>query len=551
MADAILSQADFGGGIFQDRDGPGNTFQDATNALISDAGKPYRRGGIAYHSSANAGEALLGVADVFTSRGQRTLAWGASGGGHLFRLDGSLAPQTIPAGGLVPRPQERLEVLTGAAIFTTPTNVVTAWAGSEKTAGYSTGNVTVTHGSATVTGGGGTAWTANADAGMFLSITGTAAPGIVKSVDSNTAITLTRPWAGPSAVAFAYSLGVTATVGGGALDTAQAMAVVAGRLLVGDGSRVWFTEPYQLAFDTYHELPSGAQVTGMAGLGPQTAIVFTTAGVFAISNLALDPLDALGNEQHDVSLINRDLILWGDNGIAAWAGALIAPARDDVYLLSPGGAPTPVSPGIRKRYRSYVEAGYTPGTGAVYRGHYLLPVVNGSSLIDVLVCRLDRGSAWTRWTDQAAGLAYAARAGTPGLLGITGQRVSNVTGAWTPASANKQDPGAVHNMSLTTRAYPLGPGAGKHRATRLRARYELVDAASDNPTVAATYATTDTNTASLSAVRGGGESDGTDFSVWPVNKRAQSMSFGLTTSGPAAGFTLRGLEVFVSQSGEQ
>ena len=30
-----------------------------------------------------------------------------------------------------------------------------------------------------------------------------------------------------------------------------------------------------------------------------------------------------------------DLILWGDTGIALWAGTIVAPCIDDVYLFAP------------------------------------------------------------------------------------------------------------------------------------------------------------------------------------------------------------------------
>jgi hypothetical protein len=69
-----------------------------------------------------------------------------------------------------------------------------------------------------------------------------------------------------------------------------------------------------------------------------------------------------------------------------------------------------------------VKAGYQPGLATVHRGHYFLPIVNGSTWVDTLVCRLDlERSPWTRWAGHAAGTAYAVRVGattrSPKLFG--------------------------------------------------------------------------------------------------------------------------------------
>lgn len=635
MADQILTQTDWSYGVFDDRNGPGNSVYGMSNALINDAGKPFKRGGLAYHSAPNAGETLTGLAAVNIAKGPTTLLWGDAG---FYELDGALAPVAVPnVPSAVDPPQagERLEVMSECVLWQPGGSFVGsvyAWAGSAETANHTAGMIGLTEGSATVTGVG-TSFSANVDAGMILrvgaigDVVGTA---VVKSVDSDTQLTLTRPWqwetskhtatgvaatdlltstahglaagdqiqfssltggAGLSTATGYYVIAtgltanefkLSATPGGSAIDfttdiTAATLvssvyslepirnvgapaggepvtckAVVANRLLVGSGNRVYFTRPGILDFQVgdFHEMPSGAQVTGIAGLGPSTAVVFTTAGIFTISGLAFDPIDDAGNIQHEVSHGARDLILWGDQGIAGYAGGLVVPAIDDVYLL--GTEPVPISEGIRKTYRAYVEAGHRPGTAAVYRGHYLLPIVDSSDVpVAMLVCRLDRGRAWTNWLGQANGGAVAARVGDgePALFGLTAQRVTDLTGCWTPEAANKQDPGGVHPFGLQTRAMDLGPGAQRVHVEKVRVRYRLVDAASDNPTMAFSYATTESNGVTVTALRGGGESDGTDYSVWLVNKKAERMHFGLACLLPAAELVIEEIEVFIRTAG--
>lgn len=75
---------------------------------------------------------------------------------------------------------------------------------------YNTGTITLANGSASVTGSG-TAWVANATAGMLLLREG-AVLGVVQSVNSNTSLTLVRAHEGPGITAGAYDLISTGAV---------------------------------------------------------------------------------------------------------------------------------------------------------------------------------------------------------------------------------------------------------------------------------------------------------------------------------------------------
>jgi hypothetical protein len=170
---------------------------------------------------------------------------------------------------------------------------------------------------------------------------------------------------------------------------------------------------------------------------------------------------------------------------------VIVPAFDDVFILSPDGPMQPISGsrtrtdgGIRSLYRSYVSAGYTPGRATVHRGHYWLPIVSGTTVIDVLVCRLDRGFAWTRWAGGAAGTAYTAwrtDTGAPRLLGTSGQRVTDCT-TCLDATGNTIDLGiatSIPTFTVIPGDFDMGDPPATVRQANLT--YELTTSATAYP----------------------------------------------------------------------
>jgi hypothetical protein len=295
------------------------------------------------------------------------------------------------------------------------------------------------------------------------------------------------------------------------------------------------------------------------------ALFFTTAGVWRISNLSLDAVDDAGNVQHIVEQVNKDLALWDDVGLAAWDSGLVVPAIDDVYLASPDFALRSISEGLRPLYRSYVNAGYQPGMASIHRGHYWLPILNGTTLVDTLVCRLDRptqtpsGRAiwpWTRWSGQASSPAYAAlvaeAARQPKLLGLSGTRVTNLTATLDGQGATDAD-GSNIGLTLTTNDVPLSDGT----ATKLRLRYELVSAGT--PTVTTEYSS-DQDAGAFTALTvkggqygatGGVASSGGTYSWWRVNKRRERIRFRVTFGGTITSVVMRALEVLSRPSGKQ
>ena len=159
----------------------------------------------------------------------------------------------------------------------------------------------------------------------------------------------------------------------------------------------------------FHRIPEGVRILGLQGLR-DALVVFTTGGVWILSNLSLDLTDADGNVQHRVDRFSRDLVLWGDAGIAAWEGGLVVPALDDVWVMSYGvasEAPVPfqrVSEPISRLYREYVANGYVPGRRA--------------STAATISCRsFPANPSWTCWS-----VDWIARARLGHASGDSGER---------------------------------------------------------------------------------------------------------------------------------
>jgi hypothetical protein len=559
VAFAITGQADFGSAIYRGREAPENAVYDALNCLVDDEGQLFKRGGSEYKSTDNAGGTLLGLFDAVLGGNARTTYWTSA----LFGvLNGSDASTTIAAytGTATPHAARRPAVVADMMFSLTDDLLrVVAYGGALSGPGDS-GTTTVTAGSRTVSGSG-TTWAGDVVPGMILWFSNHRV-GVVESVVSNTELKLTRPWA--------YETLTGAINGivprpyfdsilpyGTAIQVWGHLGTAADRLLLSHGTHLHFSPPGQpLLFDTisgtdYHEIPG--LITGVEGLG-DTALVFTTTGTCRVTNLYLDPLDDFGNIQHVVSSVN-DVVLWGEMGIARWLDTPVVPGTDNVYLMSPSGAAKPIAAPIKALYLSYVKAGYQPGTATVHRNHYFLPILNGTTLVDVLVCRLDRGFAWTRWSGHGAGVAYQQRIGTttrtPKLFSVASQRVTELTDAWSPSSSNATEAdGTTHTLTIDTRDYPTLGGRLGSTTMKLRTRYECTAGAT--PTITASYSRGPEGSAysALTNIKGGATSDGLDMSVWDVVKQAPAIRFRLTSTSALSTFTLRGIEAHYRPSGK-
>jgi hypothetical protein len=592
---SIDPQTDFSAGAFQGVARhliPRNGVYEAINSLLDDSGSIYKRGGSAVLSTAEAATngLPLFLFDGYLSAGRRTFWADASAFGVL---DGTEAPLNLAGGGIT---GPRRGVVIGGVLIVDGK----LYAGSLKTASYSTGTISVTQGSAVITGAG-TTWNTLVDVGMLLQVGGSGRYYVVKSIDSTTQITLTEAFEGTTAAGQAYVLSPMGTLP--AAQQSRYYAVAGNKLVIGSGNVITFSNGIspggtglppagQLRWQTFTatdkwQLPDGAQVSGIAALGDDV-LVFTTAGLYVLGNIAYDLTDAAGNLQQTLRRTTPDLILWGDAGIASWGNELIVPATDGVWLVAAGGQIKLLSHSFGGRVRDHVSQSRQPGQATVYRGHYLLPVLSAANAwADAMVCRADRpvrvGQAevypWTWLTGSGAksgalGVRRASGA-RPRLVGAvpgsTGSRVLDLSGFFEPAAPVKNDhDGTTHEWLVTTRDITPDRLNIEAYVRQLRARYELIDAGTDNPTISAWYSggavATTTSNWGMNWGSNWSELDGADFLQlsgqapeddgrkpypWRVGRRVRFVRFRLRNLTPAARLTLRNMEVKSRPSGRE
>jgi hypothetical protein len=583
---ARSAQLDFSAGMFRAVARhlvPANGAWDLLNYLLDEDGSPYRRGGGEFLSTSAFGSSLRFLWDGFLTPGQRTVIANPDDFGVL---DAAEAPVNLGLGGLA-APKRAVE-LAGMLFI----GGGTIYGGSRRTAGYSAGTVAVTNGSKTVTGSG-TTWTTNIDAGGLFRVGGAGRYYVVASVESNTQLTLRDDFEGSTGSGLAYAVSNIASAAA-PYRVSDLYAVAADRLFSLEGSRAYFTPPGNPhsfnAAEEFHELADGAQILGGSDLRDML-ILFATSGVHVISNLHLDLTDPDGNMQHRVEHVSEDLILWSHEGIATWGGALVVPAADSVWLVDGVSAPVKVSRSIDGLYRAYVQAGYRTGLATVLRGHYFLPILDAvNAPVDLLVCRLDRpvsvrgfGTVYP-WTHQHGFgrqvAAFAVRTGgsgsvrNPQLLAAstaTSARVVKCNGWFGPDVAQKNEPdGSTHETLIDTRDYATVDGLSENTVRRVIVRYELKDAAADNPAIAAFWSDGSVDLAGLDLwdaavfdtatfeeddageweqLEGRApEDDGRNPHSWPVGKKVRFIRFRLRSASPSTRHVIRTVELLVRPS---
>jgi hypothetical protein len=554
---------------------PPNGCYDLLNLLLDDDGSAYRRGGSVYKSGAVFGSGgLRWIWDARLGPGRRTV-FADSNDFAVLAADDRSAVNLGGAGLSAPVGAAAL----GGLLFIDGGVV---YGGSRLAADYSTGTLTATQGSTAVTGSG-TLWRANADAGMLLSVAGGQLYA-VRSVSSDTALVLDRPFVEATAAARTYTLRRLGTPA----VTGPIYAAGGDRLMVGDGSLIKFSQGRdpntgELRYGVFDAtdnmpLPDGVEILGAQMLRDQL-LVFTTEGVWAVANVPLELTDDFGNPQRRLDKVTGDLVLWGRAGIAGWQNALVVPTVDGVMLVDGVSVPTPVARSIAPVIREYVRTGYACGGGTVYANHYFLPVLNGADVVDLLVCRLDRPVEtragvifpWSRMDGHGAEVTAvtqrvggAAEAREPALLAAGSDgRVLSLGSFFEPAAAVASDADAVaHDVLLETRDFATGTG-NRNTVLRLQVRYELYDAAAADPVLIARYSIgaaqegvpywgevdwggfdwSDPRLADFVTLADGApESVGRDPFVWRFAARGRFIRGRLESSLPAARLVLRSLE---------
>jgi hypothetical protein len=325
-------------------------------------------------------------------------------------------------------------------------------------------------------------------------------------------------------------------------------------------TRVDFSDvgvPATFGATSFHEIAEGG-ILGLMGLR-DAVVVFTTAGVWVISNVGLNLTDATGNVQHRIDRYSRSLVLWSANGLgAAHEGALVVPALDGVYLLGYGVASeapqqfTMISQPINNRYRSYVAAGYMPGQPTVHRGHLFLPIRTAAgAFVDLLVCKLDATDAsgrltfpWTRITHVATGpLTVATSVFTGNLIGggVGDDRLMRLAYFVVPIGAPTDADGQAWSTYAQARS-PITP-TGVATLTKFRVGYALAGAGS----IEAQYQDED-GAVTLAGTAAANPTDLEPY-LWRVSKRARYSSMKVTHAVSADYLFLKSFEWFLRDRG--
>jgi hypothetical protein len=560
---------------------------DIENGLLDDDGAIYRRGGTEYVSDAAVGgeKATWVWQGHLPAVGQRTLFATPSD----FAVLNGASPVNIGGSGLAAPVGS---AVVGGILFI---GGGTMYAGSRKAADYSAGTISYTDGSKIITGVG-TAWLANADAGMLFRTTG-GRYHVVASVDSDTQLTLLEP-VFTSAAGVAYTLtrlGVVSSHSATGPPVADNYVAAGGRLWALEGRILSFSEgpnpgttspaligrsqTNSFLPENYHELPAGAEGLGLAEVRGRV-LVFTTSGVFSLTGAAFNIVDSAGNPQQRFELTYGDLVLVNAAGLVGYEGGFIAPCQSGVFLVDGISAPLRLDRSISNLWETYVAAERVCGRTAVYKNHLFLPVLDATTaIVDFLVCRLDRPVrtrlgdvfGWTRFADHAAVLSLAGDPENRRLLGASGDgRILDLADVFEPSAAGKIDAdGTEHVLSWETRDFTAGD-RNESLWRRVRLRYELVGDTGDDPVIYAyagvgrvnedlslwgtmvwgTGTWSDSRLGEVIALAGAApETDRTPY-AFEVGLKGEFVRYRFESSGPIATLSVRAVESMVRRSGK-
>lgn len=562
----VLQQRDFSGGEISNVAAdliPANGFYSAINALLDDDGSVFMRGGTSYYSTSDASGTLKFVWNGDLGPGNRTVYATSSAFGVL---DGSNAPTSLTTSFAA-----RADACSGIGLMfslggqSDPAGSVTVYGGSRKASNYSTGTIATTVGSKTVTGTG-TSFSANVDAGMIL-LDGVGGNflGVVASVDSNTQVTLVDQCY-TTLAGHAYDLVNVHSYTPFGSVTLTAIAFMGGRLIGATGSEVRFLPAYDYttgagpfsAWNTtdFHKLTS-ASVVAMRPC-QDTLMVFTTHGIYGISNIALDLTDPAGNEQQRVSHLNEEIVAVG-SGIAPWNGGLIVPARDNIYFVTESSAPQSLAGAIRRDYQTNLASGVAAGT--VYNAHYLLSVKPLSVLYQQTKVLNLRSGAWTSWTGSAMpSLSMCTTTGSPSKpLAVSAARVIDLSTCWPPSASSGKDHDSVPpGFVLITRTIPLDAWR-KALLKKVRVTYEMADASPSSSPVLDLYYVVDGfnhNTFTLQSSSPGVATPSSEPATWSIQNggtgvRSRTVCLKFVVSAACVGLKIHGIEYLFRRGGRQ
>lgn len=254
-------------------------------------------------------------------------------------------------------------------------------------------------------------------------------------------------------------------------------------------NRIFFspTPDITAAWDTTNSwIDADHSITGMASLS-NAIIVFSTGATERIigstpppgSDMDRAPIGSIGcTDARSIVVIDNNAIFANPKGVFMTNGAGFS------SLTREGG--------IESYWQSllvgYERIGWTISAGVIRGAYYIVSILNGSTLVDTLVCNIATRSWWrmsnikamafASTTDIAEELYYADR---------STNRVTALSGIFLPTASNKNDAnGTPVTPQLTTGG--LGLASFLKHIGHARVGYDMRDAASDLPTLAVSIA---------------------------------------------------------------
>jgi hypothetical protein len=209
--------------------------------------------------------------------------------------------------------------------------------------------------------------------------------------------------------------------------------------------------------------------------------------------------------------------------VVSWRNRLVFCSSGGIYMTDGATDVDLTANAQMKTYWQSLMAGYSSSwriSAGVYRDHYIVSVNNGSTLVDCLCVNLASQSMW-RLTNLhgSAFVNVTSSLQEECYMGLwNAGRVAKLSSLWSPSASVKTDgDGTVPAPVIETGAFRgydrlhrrWIQSMGKQKWRFLYIDYDLRDAATDNPVVTLSYATTPTG--AYTNVSGGVLPETTDF----------------------------------------
>ena len=211
------------------------------------------------------------------------------------------------------------------------------------------------------------------------------------------------------------------------------------------------------------------------------------------------------------------------HSIAYWQQNAIFAAPTGIYLTNGVSSVDLTQAAQMKTYWQSLMSGYSTSwriAAGIYRDHYIVSINNGNTLVDCLCVNLVNRTMWRLTNLHGSGFVNVQVSQQEKCY--MGQwnagRVAELSSLWSPGSSVKQDgdatnptpiieTGAYRGYDRLHRRWIQSYGLQKWRFAYVD--YDLRDAASDNPTMTLSYATTPTG--GYTAATGGNIAESTDY----------------------------------------